>query len=396
MDILVISSYPQKGTTHGAETVGIASYTKNTLYHLKKLYPNFSCTVLAEILDSKDTYTEQGLTVKRVWKRNNFLSIVRLSTYIVSSKTEIFIPFEVYMFGHAFYGAVFLAMLVFFRIFGKRYIIVLHQVADDISAAETNTFRARVFPYIKHLLYGVIIGISHRVVVFEEIFKKRLGEHKNISVIPHAVESMDCIPQDTARARLNLDSNKRYLLYFGFLSPYKGIDRLIDSWQEQDEWQLIIAGGGNPNYANDEKYQRYMHSLLVKAKDKNIHVSGYVPESQIADYFCAADALILPYTVFFSSSGPLSLAFASEKPILISEELKDYFKTYDFKNSLKNIDLTADDLIVSFESHKLYEKLQNISKHKSAYITFSRAMKQYRSWQTLARDYAKSLTLSQE
>lgn len=83
-----------------------------------------------------------------------------------------------------------------------------------------------------------------------------------------------------------------------------------------------------------------------KAKKKNIIVTGFVPEEKVALYFSACDAVILPYTSFFSSSGPLALAIAYDKPILLSPSLSLYAKTPDFATALKHAAMSINDICV--------------------------------------------------
>ena len=76
--LVVISSYPEKGFTHGRKTVGVASYTKNTLLGIKDLNKNLKIVVLGEILDKPEQYLEEGIQIKRIWKRSKFLDIFKI------------------------------------------------------------------------------------------------------------------------------------------------------------------------------------------------------------------------------------------------------------------------------------------------------------------------------
>ena len=71
MDLLVISSYPEKGQIHGTKTVGVGNYTKATLLSLIKKNPELKIKVLAEILGEQEEYTENKIFVNRSWKRRS-------------------------------------------------------------------------------------------------------------------------------------------------------------------------------------------------------------------------------------------------------------------------------------------------------------------------------------
>src|SRR3989344_8992403 len=95
INLQVLTSYPQKGGIHGKGTVGIASYSKNTLIHLLEVAEfnkiNLHISVLAEILpgEKKAIYREDGIEVKRIWKKNNFFSYIYILQEILRQKRDI-------------------------------------------------------------------------------------------------------------------------------------------------------------------------------------------------------------------------------------------------------------------------------------------------------------------
>ena len=389
--ILVVTSYPEKGTIHGKGTVGIASYTKNTLLHILKHNPLLSFTILAEILSNRETYKEDGMNIRRMWKRNSLPSLFELFLHMMKPYKHIVIPFEVYMFGNSFYAGIFLLFLAFLKLIGKNITLILHQVPDGIEDVESQTLRARLFPVLKHILYNLITFSARKVVVFEATFKKRLGNKKNTIVIPHAVEPVKLIDQTNAKNKLGIDNNKKLLLYFGFLSPYKGVDQLIDAWDESSSYKLILAGGGNPNHIDNSEYQNYIQSLHDEAEKKHIQITGFVSEEDLPVYFSAADIVILPYRTFFSSSGPLSLAFAYEKPVLLSPALSEYFASEDFAEAAKHSNIHKSDLTAPMEKTVLTEHLEKIFSKYNTFKAFSQELKIKRSWDTVGQKYADLL-----
>lgn len=389
--ILVVTSYPAKGTIHGEGTVGIASYTKNTLLHVLKLKPEVTFTICAEILSRKETYEEDGMDILRIWKRNSLSSLFGLFLKMLASYTHIVVPFEVYMFGNSFFAGLFLLFLAFLKLLGKRITIILHQVPDALDDVESDTLRARLFPILKHVLYRLITFSGKTVVVFEETFKKRLGNQPNIIVIPHAVEPVEELSQSIAKKKLGMSDKQQLVLYFGFLSPYKGVDQLIQAWENESDYKLILAGGGNPNHMDNSEYQSYIRSLYTEAEKKDIHITGFVSEEDLPMYFSAADIIILPYRTFFSSSGPLSLAFAYEKPILLSPALIDYFSSVDFDHASEKTKIRTEDVVVSIEKTPLKEHLKDVFANYNQYKAFSKELKIKRSWNTIAAEYADIL-----
>ncbi|MEK7499784.1 MAG: hypothetical protein AAB649_04225, partial [Patescibacteria group bacterium] len=101
MNIAVIGSYPEQGTIHSPSIVGGASYTKQLVQSMRTEAPDMTITVFGEQLTTETTdYVEQGVSVKRIWKRNSVASITKLvRELLVLNPDRILFSFEAYMFG---------------------------------------------------------------------------------------------------------------------------------------------------------------------------------------------------------------------------------------------------------------------------------------------------------
>jgi glycosyltransferase involved in cell wall biosynthesis len=390
--LVVISSYPEKGFIHGRKTVGVASYTKNTLLALKRTNKNLKIVVLGEILDRPEQYLEEGIQIKRIWRRSKFIDIFKIPFAVQKEKSDkVVVAFEAYMFGGFLKLFFFLLTLLIMKLSGKKIYIILHQIIEDFRLIEKNKLKARLLNILKTIFYQVLIGISHKTIVFEERFKKALGDKKKIITIPHAVEKMRAVSQVEARKRLGFKLEDFYVLYFGFLSPYKGANLLVELWNKNKEERLILAGGGNPNHMKDKKYARFVKNTLKKARTLDILTPGFIPEKEIPLYFSAVDLFILPYQVFMSSSGPLSMAFGFEKPVLLSRQLAGYFETDDMKEVLKEAGLKPSDIFFDFNQNHLNQKLKWARKNIFKLKKFSLLIKEKRNWRNIGKTYLKVL-----
>ncbi|KKP86060.1 MAG: hypothetical protein UR89_C0035G0004 [Candidatus Roizmanbacteria bacterium GW2011_GWA2_35_8] len=350
--IIVISSYPERGKTHGNKTVGSASYTKNLLINLKKIY----FEVWAEVHTQEEKYEEEGVIVNRIWKRNSIKSMINLTSYVAKSQAKtVIISMEFYMFGGLLENIFFIYSLLVWRLTGKKVILILHQVVQSLI-----------------FFYWPLVFLSKKIVVFEEKFKKALNNRKVI-FIPHAVESITF--------RLTKPDKQFKALYFGFLSPYKGIRELINLWKKSFG-KLIIAGGGNPNHITNSGYSNFVG---------RIKATGFVPEKMIGNYFSKTDLVILPYKIFFSSSGPLSLAFSYEKPFILSSALKGYFESPDFADALRLARLNKNNFIFDFNKKSFKYRLNWAKNNLDKLSNFSRIMKEKRDWKKVAKQYEKLL-----
>jgi hypothetical protein len=89
------------------------------------------------------------------------------------------------------------------------------------------------------------------------------------------------------------------------------------------------------------------------AKHKHMTHTGFVPDEKVYLYYSAADLVVMPYEVFMSASGPFSRALAHQKPIILSEKLKDYTKSEDFKTAMQKAQVTQSDLYFSLSKKSL-------------------------------------------
>ncbi len=123
------------------------------------------------------------------------------------------------------------------------------------------------------------------------------------------------VPRAQACQVLGLDPRLRYLLFFGLIRPYKGLDLLLQAWQSEKlqrrpEVRLLIAGELYEPYA---KYEPLLTHPAVR--DRVIFREGFVPEEAVRYYFSAADVLVLPY-LSATQSGITQIALHFEVPMI--------------------------------------------------------------------------------
>jgi len=409
-NLAVITSFPQKGVIHDKVVVGIASYTKNTLLALKKYNPSLKITVFAEILSGKkENYEDNGILVKRVWKRNSFLIFPTLikNAYSLNKDTKnVLVEFEVAMFGDFFYLLFFPVFLLFLRISGRKTTIVMHQVISDINELSGHINlksgkKALVLNFFISSFYRTILLLASKAIVFDKVLKDKLSKYtdtKKIIVIPHGVEQFkDDVSRHSAREKLKISSNDFVVLYFGFLAWYKGADWLINAFDakkaKENGIKLVMAGGGNPNHLNKKYYQDYLENIKIVCKEKGIVLTGFVNEEDIPLYFKAADVVVLPYRTLMSSSGPLSIAFSFGKAFITSNALEEIFDTQDLKELLESKGLSKQDLIFSSfdEFNSLVRKLKTNKEFGGGVEDLSLEIAKKRSWEVIGKRYYEEI-----
>ena len=113
---------------------------------------------------------------------------------------------------------------------------------------------------------------------------------------------------------LDINPNKRYSLFFGLIRDYKGLDTLIEAWAKfrRTGHKLLIAG---EFYASREKYVEIIERLQL-ANDIILH-DHFIPDSEVANYFSAADCVVLPYKTA-TQSGVTQIAYNFRTPIIVT------------------------------------------------------------------------------
>ncbi len=115
--------------------------------------------------------------------------------------------------------------------------------------------------------------------------------------------------KESAKKTLRVD-NKKVILFFGYIKPYKGLDLLIKSFQlilkELPDAHLMIVG---EVYGDDAVY----FDLIEKLNLKNdvTFLNRFATNEEVELYYKAADVLALPY-ISATQSGVVQIAYDME------------------------------------------------------------------------------------
>ena len=115
---------------------------------------------------------------------------------------------------------------------------------------------------------------------------------------------------------LDLDPEKQYMLFFGLVRAYKGLDLLLDAFgkvkDQLPDLRLIVAG---EFYEDEEKYRAQLY--FNKLNDRVIIHNDFIADADLRKYFGAADLIVQPYKSA-TQSGVTQVAFHFEKPMLVT------------------------------------------------------------------------------
>lgn len=122
------------------------------------------------------------------------------------------------------------------------------------------------------------------------------------------------ISKDEACRRLSLDEKTSYMLFFGFIRDYKGLDLLLEALASSTlsglNVRLLIAG---EFYGNEEKYMDIIRNRNLD--DKVVLRTSFIPNTEVYLYFSACDLVVQPYR-HATQSGVTQIAYHFGKPII--------------------------------------------------------------------------------
>lgn len=125
------------------------------------------------------------------------------------------------------------------------------------------------------------------------------------------------IDRTEALDKLGLDPDYSYLLFFGLIRDYKGLDLLIEAFSESRfrnrKIKILVAG---EFYTDSEKIYKLIDEKGLK--DEIIIKSEFIPDREVASWFCASDMVVQPYKSA-TQSGITQIGYNFLKPMLVTK-----------------------------------------------------------------------------
>lgn len=125
------------------------------------------------------------------------------------------------------------------------------------------------------------------------------------------------ISKEIAKQNLGLDASLKYILFFGFIRDYKGLDLLLEAFakcaEKDKSLRLLVAG---EFYTDSKPYFEIIknHNLEGSVLMHN----DFIPDEKVGDYFCAADIVVQPYKDA-TQSGVTQIAYHFNKPMIVTD-----------------------------------------------------------------------------
>lgn len=186
-------------------------------------------------------------------------------------------------------------------------------LADNIVPHEHRTGDHVLTNYFIQRIDG-LIAMSKSVLAEAKTFRSNLP----LEFCPHPIFDNygERLSFDDAKQKLNLDVNTKYLLFFGFIRDYKGLDLLLNAFADERLRQypvkLLVAG---EYYSSPEPYLELIKNNHL---DELIELrTDFIPDDEVNLYFSAADMVVQPYKSA-TQSGVTQIGYHFNKPMLVT------------------------------------------------------------------------------
>lgn len=187
----------------------------------------------------------------------------------------------------------------------------LHPHTSNTMSCVGKILHRHVIKATKHLIDKIPNLTTCSIVQLNEL-RMRFPE-KNVSY-SHFPSLLTQEIKNGDRQVPELQNINDYVLFFGTVDHYKGVDDLILAFENsklKNKCKLVIAGKGNIN---------------MKYSSDIIFLNRFILDNEIKDLFEKARLVVYPYRNM-TMSGVLSLAFYFQKRIICSN--LSFFKQYD-------------------------------------------------------------------
>lgn len=186
-------------------------------------------------------------------------------------------------------------------------------ILDNVIPHEKRMFDKTLIGFFVNAVDG-FIAMSQQVLNDLKLFTTT----KPAVIIPHPVYDNfgDKVSREEACIRLQLDPQIKYILFFGFIRKYKGLDLLLEAMANEKlrnkKIKLLIAG---EFYEDAAPYLELIEKLDLK--DKLIQATDFIADNEVKYYFSAADLVAQPYRSA-TQSGISQIAYHFEKPMVVT------------------------------------------------------------------------------
>jgi len=265
--------------------------------------------VLADESGPKVERCGEKTTIFRTWRPDDPVSIFLLIFKLLRLRPDV-VHFNMNFFSMGnsrVANLVGLCLIPICRVLGFRVVTTFHYFGTGANLEEFGVKNS----WLNRL--GLILGkfLATRAHVTVSLVKNLLGTLKNLLFVPHGAVNLmgNC-------ASSNNCNNNSAVLFFGFLSPNKGVEYLIDAFQKMKDpnLKLIITDSPHP------RFRGYSQELRrIADGNRNVVFVNYVPEEELPSFFSQGDIVVFPYTSCVGTSGAFHTAAGFGKATVMAD-----------------------------------------------------------------------------
>jgi glycosyltransferase involved in cell wall biosynthesis len=187
-----------------------------------------------------------------------------------------------------------------------RVIVQCHNIGDKEPGYWKSWLANRIFRRADLLVVHSRLSVTELV--------DRLGEgvrEKTLTLfLPVLPIGKDVPDSADAKRRLGLEG-KDVALFFGFIRPYKGLDIALRAWKQVDDAVLLVVG--EAWFGEETKVRDVIREEQI---EQRVRLElRFVPDSEAAWYWAAADVVVTPYR-YENQSAVAMTAFHFGLPVI--------------------------------------------------------------------------------
>ena len=190
-------------------------------------------------------------------------------------------------------------------------------------------------------------GTRYRALVHNHFARSLLikaGAHPSvITVMPHPMKTLpEAVPDEAwankIKETLQVQPGSVVLSTLGFIIPGKGISSCLQVMKHLPENYKLVIGGGKPIPLSDSYLKEIQRFIKDEGLEQRVFITGYLNAAQIRTLFGLADMFLFLYVPVAYSSGAITMALQSHKPI-VATNVKAF---YDIQQEAQCLQLVFD------------------------------------------------------
>jgi len=216
-----------------------------------------------------------------------------------------------------------------------------------------------------------IAATSSRVIVHNEYCLKRFP-YPNALIIPHGATPTEASPSEESKKIWGIDPKFPVVGYLGFISPYKGLENLIQAMVDVKAGLLM---GGGWHVETETQYMEALKAFGNKLLPRRVQWLGFVSDEMLKYAYGAMDVFVYP-SRFATESGALITALSYGRAVVASD-LPPFKEKQEALMTFSDVKDLTEKINQLLENKELREQQQEKAKEYAKKTSWSEVAKQH-------------------